>query len=92
MNQTDRLKMIARPHPQLSIIEQCALLRVPRSTLYYQPKPVSDTDLALMRWIDTIYMKWPFYGSRRRVAELRGEGHDVNRTRRRRLQASGCGG
>jgi putative transposase len=85
MSQTARLAMIARPHPQVSIIEQCALLKVPRSTLYYQPKPVSDDDLALMRRIDEIYTKWPFYGSRRMVAELRGEGHDVNRKRVRRL-------
>jgi putative transposase len=80
-----RLAMIARAHPRLSIIEQCALLKVPRSTLYYQPKPASDDDLALMRRIDEIYTKWPFYGSRRLVAQLRGEGHDVNRKRVRRL-------
>ena len=77
MNQTSRLKMIARPHPQFSIVKQCALLKVPRSTLYYKPQPVSDEDLKLMRRIDEIYTKWPFYGSRRMVAELRGEGHDV---------------
>jgi len=85
MSQADRLAMIARPHPQFSITEQCALLKAPRSTLYYRPKPVSDEDLALMRRIDEIYTKWPFYGSRRMVAELRGEGHDVNRKRVRRL-------
>ena len=84
MNQTARLAMIVRPHPQFSIIAQCALLKVPRSTLYYQPKPVSDDDLALMRRIDERYLKWPV-GSRRRVVELRGEGHDVNRKRVRRL-------
>ena len=85
MSQTARLNMIARPHPQFSIVEQCVLLNVPRSTLYYQPEPVSDEELALMRRIDVIYTKWPFYGSRRMVAELRGEGHDVNRKRVRRL-------
>ena len=85
MSQTDRLKMIARPHPQFSIIEQCALLKVPRSTLYYKPEPVSDEELKLMRRIDEIYTKWPFYGSRRLVEELRGEGHIVNRERVRRL-------
>src|SRR5208282_3352816 len=85
MNQTARLKMIARPHPRFSIVEQCALLKVPRSTLYYKPHPVRDEDLQLMRRIDEIYTKWPFYGSRRIVAELRGEAHDVNRKRVRRL-------
>jgi len=85
MRQTNRLRMIARPHPDFSIIEQCALLKVPRSTLYYKPRPVSDEELKLMRRIDEIYTKWPFYGSRRLVAELCGEGHVVNRERVRRL-------
>jgi putative transposase len=85
MSQTARLAMVSRPHPNFSIVEQCALLRMPRSTLYYKPKPVSDDDLTLMRRIDEIYMKWPFYGSRRMVEELRGERWDVNRKRVRRL-------
>ena len=85
MSPATRLAMIARPHPQFSITTQCVLLKVPRSTLYYQPQPVSDDDLALMRRIDEIYMKWPFYGSRRMVAQLRGEGYDVNRKRVQRL-------
>lgn len=85
MSRAERLKLVARPHEHFSIIEQCALLKVPRSTLYYKPKPVSADDLALMKRIDEIYLKWPFYGSRRMVAELRGEGHGVNRKRVRRL-------
>jgi putative transposase len=85
MSQTARLGMIARPHPQYTIVEQCALLKVPRSTLYYKPELVSDEELKLMRRIDEIFTKWPFYGSRRMVAELRGEGHDVNRKRVQRL-------
>jgi putative transposase len=85
MSPAARLAMIARVHPQFSIVEQCVLLKVARSTLYYQPQPVSDNDLALMRRIDEIYMMWPFYGSRRMVAELRGEGHAVNRKRVQRL-------
>src|SRR5438034_11380638 len=57
MSPATRLAMIARPHPQFSITTQCVLLKVPRSTLYYQPQPVSDDDLALMRRIDEINMK-----------------------------------
>lgn len=85
MNQTDRLKMIARPHSDFSVIKQCAMLKVPRSTLYYKPEPVRDEELKLMRRIDEIYTKWPFYGARRLVEELRGEGHVVNRERVTRL-------
>ena len=85
MSQAARLAMICRSHSHYSVVQQCKLLRVPRSTLYYKPKPVDDEELALMRRIDELYMKWPFYGSRRLVAELRGEGYDVNRKRVRRL-------
>ena len=85
MSQTVRLNMIARPHPQFSVIEQCALLKVPRSTFYYKPEPAGEDTLALMRRIDELYTKWPFYGSRRMTAELRGEGYAVNRKRVRRL-------
>ena len=85
MTSASRLAMIARPHPHFSVVEQCALLQVPRSTFYYQPKPAGDDNLALMRRIDEIYTKWPFYGSRRLAAELRGEGLEVNRKRIRRL-------
>ena len=85
MSQTARLAMVSRPHPDFSIARQCALLKVPRSTLYYKPKPISDDDLTMMRRIDEIYMRWPFYGSRRMVEELRGERWDVNRKRVRRL-------
>jgi putative transposase len=85
MSQTDRVGMIARPHQHYSIVEQCALLKVPRSMLYYKPESVSDEELQLMRRIDEIFTKWPFYGSRRIVEELRGEGHVVNRERVRRL-------
>jgi len=38
-----------------------------------------------MRRIDELYLKWPFYGARRLVAELRGEGFAVGRKRVRRL-------
>jgi putative transposase len=85
MSQTARLAMVSRPHPHFSIGEQCALLKVPRSTLYYKPKPVTDDDLTLMRRIDEIYTKWPFYGSRKIVRELRDERCDVKRKRVRRL-------
>jgi putative transposase len=85
MSQAARLKMIEHLHPDFSVVEQCALLKVPRSTLYYKPDPVRDDELRLMRRIDEIYTKWPFYGSRRMVAELRGEGFDVNRKHVRRL-------
>jgi putative transposase len=61
------------------------LLKVARSTLYYQPVPVDPDDLALMRRMDELYTASPFYGSRRMVAVLRRDGWRVNRKRVRRL-------
>jgi putative transposase len=61
------------------------LLGLNRSTLYYEPGQVSPEQTALMKAIDRIFTKWPFYGSRRIVLELRRLGHDVNRKRVQRL-------
>ncbi len=46
---------------------QCELLENPRSTSYYQPKPVTTDDLELMERIDRIYTAQPLCGSRRIV-------------------------
>ena len=53
---------------------------------YYQPKSdLPETDLKLMRRIDEMHMKRPFYGSRRIRDWLYEEGHDINRKRVQRL-------
>ena len=64
---------------------RCELLGVPRSTAYYRPQPVSESDLEVMRLIDKIHLRLPFYGSRRVRDELDDLGHRVNRKRVRRL-------
>jgi putative transposase len=56
--------MVAPTHPKLSVRRQCELLRVSRSGLYYEPVPTSAEELALMRRIDELHLKHPFYGSR----------------------------
>jgi len=58
------MAMIARDH-ELPVVRQCELLDLARSTAYYQPLPVPEADLALMRRIDELHLKWPFLGSRR---------------------------
>ncbi len=37
---------------------------ISRASLYYKPVSVSANDLELMRRIDEIHLKYPFYGSR----------------------------
>jgi putative transposase len=85
MSPAQRLALVERDDPDLSIVAQCQLLKVARSTLYYQPAPVDPDDLALMRRMDELYLASPFYGSRRMVAVLRRDGWTVNRKRVRRL-------
>ena len=69
----------------LPVTQQCRLLEVPRSSTYYQPAPVPHADLEMMRRIDEIYLKWPFYGSRRIRDELIRQGFVINRKRVQRL-------
>jgi putative transposase len=85
MSRSQRLAMIDREHPELSLVRQCSLLRVSRSSLYYQPAPASAEDLKLMALLDRQYLKTPFYGSRKMTAWLRAQGYRVNRKRVRRL-------
>jgi putative transposase len=70
---------------QVSLRRQCELLAVSRSGLYYEPVGTSREELALMRRIDEIHLKWPFYGSRKLCEVLRAEGTTVNRKRMKRL-------
>jgi len=85
MNQITRLSLVDRSDADLSIVTQCRLLKVARSTLYYRAAALSADDLRLMRWLDEQYLATPFYGSRRMVAVLRRDGEVVNRKRVRRL-------
>src|SRR4051812_50151514 len=85
MSLAQRLALVERDDPALSVATQCRLLKVARSTLYYQPAPVDPDDLALMRRMDELYLASPFYGSRRMVAVLRRDGWTVNRKRVRRV-------
>lgn len=76
--------MIDKDH-RLPVTRQCELLNLNRSTVYYQGAGVSDEDLALMRRIDEMHLRRPFYGSRRLRDWLQDEGYGVGRKRVRRL-------
>lgn len=85
MSAPDRRELVDRRHQRLSIRRQCELLGLARSGVYRPPPAANDDDLALMRRIDELLTAWPFLGSRRMTAMLRGEGHAVNRKRVQRL-------
>ena len=70
--------MITRDH-QVPVTRQCQILELSRSTAYYQPRLVSDADLALMRRIDELHLECPFAGARLLRDLLRRDGHTVGR-------------
>ena len=75
-----------RAHPGLSVSRQCALLLVPRSSVYYTPNTTeSEENLELMRLIDRQYLRTPYYGYPRMTWWLNERGFDVNAKRVARL-------
>jgi putative transposase len=85
MSRVERKAMVAREHPDLSLSRQCEILSISRSSLYRAPKGESPENLALMRRIDELFLKYPFYGSRQMARQLRRAGLVAGRHRVRRL-------
>ena len=84
----DARRALVKPgDSDLSIVRQCELVGLSRSTYYLPPAVESAENLRLMRQIDEQYLKTPFYGSRRMTALLERRGEAVNRKRVRRLMA-----
>jgi len=69
------------------VARQCELVGLPRSSFYYSPmhNGESPENLALMKEIDQIYTRWPFYGYPRITDQLRHDGWTVNYKRVARL-------
>ena len=72
--------MIDREHG-VPLRQQSKVLQLSRSTLYYEPHPVSAADLAVMRRIDELHLDYPFAGSRMMRDLLRGEDIAIGRER-----------
>ncbi len=77
--------MVDLHHPRLSIVRQCTLVSISRSSFYYQGKGESPLNLNLMRLIDAQFLETPWYGSRQMARHLRRLGTCVGRKRVRRL-------
>ena len=73
--------MLDREHPDLSLTRQCKLLDINRSSVYYNPRPIPEKNLELMKLIDDQYMKRPVYGSRSMRDFLNDQGYPVGRKR-----------
>jgi putative transposase len=81
--------MIDRAH-ELALTRQAALLRLGRSSLYYESRPVPASELAIMRRIDALHLDYPFAGSRMLRDLLRGEGVVIGREMVRTMMRRMC--
>jgi hypothetical protein len=84
---TERKAMIESKHPQLSIVKQCDLLCLNRSSIYNEPAKESEENLQILRWLDNRYQETPFAGARKLIKELEKHGYKLNMKRLRRLMA-----
>ena len=83
----DRIELVEKKHPQLSVRTQCKLLGVARSSLTYAAVAESPEDLRIKRLLDEIYLIDPCLGSRRLVTVLdRDYDIQINRKRLQRLR------
>lgn len=75
-------QLIEMNNPEIAISRQCEMLGLNRSSFYYKPGGISQENLFLMREIDKIYTKRPFYGSPRITHELKEYGVNHKRVER----------
>ena len=80
-----RRGLIEPSHPGLSVVQQCRLVDLHRSSYYFQAATESPENLEIMRLIDEKYTKHPFYGSRKFIPYLEEQGFNVNKKRVLRL-------
>lgn len=73
-----KILLLEKHHKKLSLVRQCRLLGMARSTAYYLPR-YNARDELIMREIDTIFTRRPFYGSRRICFELKAQGYVIGR-------------
>ncbi len=65
MRLNERRLLVERNHPELSLVQQCSLLGLHRSGIYYQPRSESSLNEELMRVIDEHYLEHPYKGAPR---------------------------
>jgi hypothetical protein len=77
----ERLALIERESGEVPLAVQAKLLGISRSSLYYQPVPISAEEIRLKHRIDELYTAAPFYGSRKITHQLQREGETISRKR-----------
>lgn len=79
LSRDERVELIDRTSAELSMSAQAQLLGLNRTSLYSQPVPPSEEEIALKHRIDQLSTDPPYDGSRRMTEQLKREGLEVNR-------------
>lgn len=92
MCREQRIALIEREYPSMPVTVQTEMLGLNRTSLYYQPIPPSEKEVATKHQIDEIYTQYPFYGSRRITVVLRREMVINRKTVQRYMREMGIAG
>jgi putative transposase len=86
MSSTEKRQLVVASHPRLSLKNQCDLLGVSRTLMYYKSKGEGALNEQLMKCIDRYFLLHPYYGVERMTDYLNMDlGYRVNEKRVRRL-------
>lgn len=86
MSTTERRQKVVKSHPRLGLVQQCKILSIQRSGLYYRPRSEGVLNLKLMKEIDAHFLEHPYYGVERMTDYLNLDlGYRINIKRVRRL-------
>jgi len=86
MSTTERRQKVVKSHPSLGLVQQCKILSIQRSGLYYRSRSEGVLNLKLMKEIDSHFLEHPYYGVERMTDYLNLDlGYRINIKRVRRL-------
>ncbi len=69
--------MLNKKDPKYSMREQCQILGINRSSLYYHPVPTSPETLEIMGLLDEEHTRHPFYGVPKMTEFLKRNGYKI---------------
>jgi putative transposase len=86
MSTDQKRELISPTYAKMSIVKQCKVLGLQKSSYYCKPKGESSLNQELMKAIDKKYLECPFYGTRRMTTYINMDlGYRVDRKRIKRL-------
>lgn len=78
---SDKKDLVDSKLTTLSMTRQTKLLEINRTTLYYKPVPLSNSNLRILNQIDEIYVDNPDYGYRMIHQQLLEDGYTIGNNR-----------